>query len=127
MCDGERVSTLLPGGGVETVPAWRGLSGEPPVYSVQVPCPLYPVFPIAAPIWGRSGDEWRMLSALRDGTDLRVTLEHAERGDTGTVVIATGDQRTGHHVRLLSLAGIDIRVMELDTWSPPDLAAFTVE
>lgn len=79
VCDGETTVTTLADGTQEYTPVKSG----------WVPMALQPLFPLAAPVWGRSRDAWRMCeSPTEDGGGLVVALESTRPpGYTGKLVV----------------------------------------
>jgi hypothetical protein len=107
--DGTTRTVMLAGSTREVAPARPG----------SAPMALYPFFPIAAPIWGRSGDDWRMLEGpAEDDGKIAVKLESIQEPTyPGKLVI---DAAQGHLVEL-RLGAYSIIVMHFEP-TPPDPA-----
>lgn len=111
VCDGETCAVRVGKGPVESRPTGRG----------RMPRPLYPFFPLDAPIWGRRGDDWRMRERPRaqDGTWL-VELENLDAPKhTAELVVDPG--RPG--ITAIRIPGSAVDVVSFDA-GPPDAAAF---
>lgn len=111
VCDGETCAVRVGRGPLETRPAGRG----------RRPRPLYPFFPLDAPIWGRRGDDWRMRERprLQDGTWL-VELENLDAPEH-TAEVAVDPGRPG--ITAIRIPGSVVDVVSFDA-GPPDVAAF---
>ncbi|GGJ70890.1 hypothetical protein [Streptomyces brasiliensis] len=109
-CDGSVIVTTGAAGSVRE---------ERPARAGWVPLPLQPFFPLAAPVWGRRGDDWRLCEgpAAEDGR-LVVEVESIRpAGHRGRLVL---DAELGYLTALL-LPGVTVTVTAF-AYEPPDPA-----